>query len=534
MKLRIVSIIGILVLVLAACQQAGDTGNAGSPGKKSQEFAYIFDENTNPINTTVTLETATMAEALISTAGGTLSVKGKDGTNFTLEIPADALLVDTTIRMTPVASLSGLPFGSPDSLAVQLEPEGLFLNNFATLTITPAQEIPIDQQIMFGYLGSGQDVILVPPVADSREIKLQLLHFSGYGVTKGLLADIEPVRQRIGGSAERRLQNLAAERLGVERQGLLLGTIEGSEGTAALLEDIMDQFEEEVIQPRIAAAGTSCAAGQLALQTVLGFERQKQLLGFESEGMQPILDLMDVVGPVCVKEEFELCKNDHVIHRMIPVWLGMRRQHLLLGGSTSEPAYLTLAKELTEKCLSFDLIFESQASFDAGGGDGYDSSVTSTIKLKFNGDMIKFTGDAPLVNTDFNFRTSGCSVTSIRGGSTFQTIDFGYKPQENIPEGTIGTVIDLTLIYYPGNTTESFTVVCEDQPPFTSPPSPMWTGVFLVTHQFEMDQAAGGFVRDEWEILGKELYAQKDWVTTYESEGLLEAGTFKLYHRPQS
>jgi hypothetical protein len=62
----------------------------------------------------------------------------------------------------------------------------------------------------------------------------------------------------------------------------------------------------------------------------------------------------------------------------------------------------------------------------------------------------------------------------------------------------------------------------------------MWTGVFLVTHQFEMDQAAGGFVRDEWEILGKELYAQKDWVTTYESEGLLEAGTFKLYHRPQS
>ena len=478
MKLRIVSIIAILVLVLAACQQAGDAGNSGSPGKKSQEFAYIFDENTNPINASLTLESNAMVEALIPTAGGSLSVQGEDGTNYKLEIPSDALLVDTTIRMTPVSSLSGLPFGSADSLAVQLEPEGLFLNNYATLTITPAVEIPIDQQIMFGYLGNGQDVVLVPPVVDSREIKLQLLHFSGYGVTKGFLADTEPARQRIGGSAERRLQSLAAERLGIERQGQLLGTIEGSEGVAALLEDIMNQYEEEVIKPRIAAAGTSCAAGQSALQTVLGFERQKQLLGYESQGMQQVIDLMDVVGPVCVKEEFELCQQDHVIHRMIPVWLGMKRQHQIFGGSAPEPSYIALAEELTQKCLSFDLVFESEGSFDDGGGDGYTSSVTSTIKLRFNTGQMKFTGDAPLVNSAFNFRTTGCAVTNIRGGSTFTTVDFGYVPQEKIPEGAIGKVIDLKLIYYPGNTTESFTLNCKDQPPFTFPPSPMCFLIF--------------------------------------------------------
>ena len=63
---------------------------------------------------------------------------------------------------------------------------------------------------------------------------------------------------------------------------------------------------------------------------------------------------------------------------------------------------------------------------------------------------------------------------------------------------------------------------------------PMWTGIFLVTHELEMDQAAGGFVSEEWEIFGNEYYAKKEWVTTSASEGLLETGTFKLYHRPQS
>ncbi|MBA4385729.1 MAG: hypothetical protein C0410_13410, partial [Anaerolinea sp.] len=442
-----------------------------------------------------------------------------------------ALLVDTTITMTPVATLTGLPFGSADSLAVQLEPEGLSFNNFVTLTITPKEMIPVDQQLMFTYQGAGQDVILAFPVVDSKEIKMQLLHFSGYGVTKGLLADIEPARNRIGGTAERRIQSAAAERLGRERQSQLLGSEDSSEGLKDLA-DLFQQYEDEVVKPRIAAAGESCAAGQLALQTVLGFERQKQLLGMESNGMQDVVDLMDVVGLVCVKEEYEMCKNDHVIHRMIAVWLGMERQSQLLGGGVATEA-IKLAKDLTQKCLSFELVFSSTGTFDAGDGEGYSSTVTSTVKMQFNADVVRIAGEAPLVNSDFVYRMNDCSVTSDRGGGSFNAMDMGYTIQENIPPGQVGKVTDIDLVYYPGNTSESFTVKCEDSPPYTAPPSPLWTGVYLVTHQFEMDQAKGGFTMQDWEVLGNEYFAKKEWTTEYPDVGLIEVGTFKLYHRPK-
>ncbi|MBA4377049.1 MAG: hypothetical protein C0401_12880, partial [Anaerolinea sp.] len=165
-------------------------------------------------------------------------------------------------------------------------------------------------------------------------------------------------------------------------------------------------------------------------------------------------------------------------------------------------------------------------------GDGYTSSVTSTVKIQFNADEIRMRGQAPLVNKAFEFRTEGCAVTSNRGGGTFEAIDLGYTPQKNIPEGELGKVIDFTLIYYPGNTSESFTIKCEDQPAFTAPASPMWTGIYLVTHQFEMSQASGGFELKDWEVFGNEYFAKKEWITEYASEGLVEAGTFKLFHRP--
>lgn len=527
MKMRWISTALVLVIVLAACQPVGNLFGGG----KSKQYAYVFEANTDPINVAVSLDNAQSSSALITTQGGSLSVTGKDGTQYTLNIPNDALLVDTTITMTPVATLTGLPFGSADSLAVQLEPEGLTFNNFVTLTITPKEAIPVDQQLMFTYQGSGQDVILALPVVDSKEIKMQLLHFSGYGVTKGLLADIEPARSRIGGSAERRLQSAAAERLGRERQAQLLGS-EDTSGGLKDMSDLFKQYEEEVVKPRIAAAGESCAAGQLAIQTVLGFERQKQLLGMESNGMQDVLNLMDVVGPVCVKEEYELCKNDHVIHRMIAVWLGMERQAQLLGGNVGAET-IKMAKDLTQKCLTFDLVFSSTATFDAGGGDGFTSTVTSTIKLKFNTDTMKITGDAPLVNSAFDYKMSDCTVTSNRGGGTFNAIDMGYTIQDNIPPGQVGKVTDFNLVYFPGNTSESFTVKCQDTPAFTTPAAPLWTGVYLITHQFEMDQAKGGFTLQDWEVYGNEYFAKKEWTTEYKDQGLVEVGTLKLYHRPQ-
>jgi hypothetical protein len=373
------------------------------------------------------------------------------------------------------------------------------------------------------------------------------------------------VRARIGGDAERRLQSLAAERLGAERIRQLLGSGGKSDGIGEF-GDLFKQYEEQVVKPRVAAAGESCAAGRSALQTVLGFERQKQLLGVEGDGMDSIVGLMDTVGAVCVKEEYQLCVEDHIIHRMVPVWLGMARQYALLGATNDgvEPGNVKLAKELTQKCLTFEMQFDSKGVFDDGGGGGYESTVNSKVKLRMNLDVLKIRGEAPLVNKAFTFRVPDCSVTSNRGGGIFNGISLAYVVDTKSPTDSLGYVRNFNFTYFPGPTSESFVIKCPDNPAFPSPKSGLWSGLYLVLHypdEFNGEKSAEapvvqpgmdisgmgdpitslsvpqvspstGFIISDWEILGKEYYAKKEWIKEDKSLGLTEVGTFKLYHRP--
>jgi len=524
MKKFIYFVLVFVFFVTTACRLPGLLlgGNSVPP-----ELEYIFEIPSDPISIKPTLENDTQAEGVFSTSGGTLTATGSDGTIYRLDIPANALVTDTLIRMTPVRQLEGMPFGS-DQFAVQFEPEGLQLYANATLTIIPSQEIPVDQQIFFGYQGLGENLVLLPPVIDSSEIKIVIMHFSGAGVSKGLLADIEPVRARIGGDAERRIQSAVAEYLQRERQRQLLGQ---GEGEPLDLSGFFKEYEDQVVKPRVAAAGESCAAGRLALQTKLGFERQKQLLGMADDNSSSIdMGLMDTVADVCMKEEYELCRDDHIIHRILPAWLGLERQYQLLGsegGPTQEKA-----KEYVRKCLTFELRFESQGTFDGGGGDGYDSSVESKIKIQFNPNDFSFKGEAPLVNTEFEFRAEDCKVNSVRGGDTFTVNSLAIISDTKSPTDELGYTRDFKLIYYPGNTKESFTVSCPDTPSYTSPPTPLWTGIFLPSHESELSEADGGFIAEDWEVFGDEYFAKKEWIKET-SEGTVEAGTFKLYHKPE-
>lgn len=522
-----------LVAMVTGCKAAFNSQN---------DMSWIFETPADPIQVGVELDSAKTVEAVIPVEGGTLSVTGADGTLYTLEIPSDALLSETTIGMTPVSSISNMPFGNERTYAVQLSPEGLFFQNFATLTISPAEEIPLAEQITFGYQGDGKDLILAAPVVDSSEIKIQVLHFSGNGVTQGLLADIEPVRQQLGGDAERRLQNaVSAELIRIRQEG---GEWVGAAVRAAF-EDVFQQYEEQVVKPRVAAAGESCANGKLAIQTVYQLERLRQLAG-QSTGGDPLAKypgLMDKASQVCVIEEFELCVEDHVIHRMLPVWTDLVRQYALLG--INDNAVLREARELTVKCLTFKLKFESTGTLKDVGGGGYESTVKSEITLRFNPDDFKISGEAPLVNEEFEFTMPDpCVVTSVPGGGTFEV--FRLKILTARPDFTSGGPTDITgwevgflLSYMPGNTSESASYVCEfaggGRTQQSLPAFPAWTSAFLATHSAELDSSSfvsdiGGFIAIDWEVFGDEYFAKKEWIK--ETAEMVEVGTFKLYHTP--
>jgi hypothetical protein len=584
MKLHMLSGILLLSVILSACQSTAvvtlaPVTSAAAPAEPAKttgsaaQYQYIFNPPSDPASAAVTLDESKAVEAVVPLEGGVLRATGADGTLYALEIPGDALLNETKIRLIP-AAVSGLPFGGEQNYAAQLEPEGLFFNNFVTLIITPSQEIPLNEQLFFGYQEAGKDVIFAPPVVDSKEIKIHILHFSGYGVTKGLLADPESVRERLGGSAERRLQSQTAEILGRERQRQLLGGKDSQPYTLdADLQALFDQYQKEVVDVRIAAAGESCAAGRLALQTALGLERQKQLLGFAEGGMDQFAGLMNTVARVCLKEEYQMCVQDHIIHRMVPVWLGFERQYQLLGAA-EDPASIAViqyARDLTKKCLTFELVFESQATFDDGGG-GFDSSVKAKVLLHFQPDTLKINGTSALINDSFTFKVPDCTVISTRGGSTLPVTALVYIPDNHSPNDTLGYVRDFKLFYFPEPTKEVFSVTCPDNPTYTSPPSGLWWGEYLVLHSDELTEdpgassdaqpaapampdlgammadaqsgvnlpsfavpavtPGGGYLLTDWEVMGGEYFAKKEWIKEDAGLGLVEVGTFKLYHRP--
>jgi len=531
MKRWILAVSTLVLFITSACFSAGAV--SGGDSKGSSDLQYIFQIPNDPYSVTVTLDPTIKAEGTIPTSGGSVSVTGVDGTTYQLDVPAGALVEDTLIRLIPVTQIDGMPFGS-NPLAVQVSPEGLQLYGSAILTITPSQSISVDQQIIFGYQGMGENLVLATPVAGSSEIKIQLQHFSGYGVTTGFLADLASVRARLGGDVEARMQSAMAERLGKARQVELLGAEDDSSIDFPVFSK---EYIEKVIKPRIAAAGESCAAGRLAVQTVLGWERQRQLMGLSDDSSPSDFDdkgLLETVAVVCMKEEYELCRDQHIIHRIIPAWLGLERQSLLLGATEDGGTTPTLemAKDYVRRCLTFRLEFHSEGVLNDLNGNIYNSTVDSVIKLQLNTDDISMHAQAPLVNTTFEYKMPGCKVTSNRGGGTFNVKKLIFYSDTHSSTDVVGYVRDFKLVYNPGITSESFTVKCGNSGSYTSPPSAMWNAIFIPLHQSEVNLSDDGWVADTWEILAGDLYAKKEWIKDDAANDITEVGTFKLYHTP--
>jgi len=582
MKSRILAIALIISVTMSACRFATNlTGGGGNASK----YQYIFGAPTNPIKLTTSLDKDHSAEAVISAAGGSLSATGADGTVYKLEIPAKALLSGTKITMTPVASLSGPPFDGKQTYTVQLEPEGLYLYVDAILTITPVKPIPPAQQLFFDYKGDGQTVGLAIPVADSKELKIRLMHFSGYGVSddQNWAEDTSTIQSQLGGDAEAAIQSLAAEAIAKmrESQETSGNTTLDTQQVQTIL-DLMDQWDREVIQPAIEGAGTSCAAGKEAMRKILDQERTRQLLGLggSSATMAQVVDLLKSGATKCIKEEYQRCVDQHVINGMIPLYVDQLRQYEIAKegseASIPEPENLVLARDLTSKCLTFELQFHSAGSFDDGDG-GYKSAVDGKIMLHFDPDTFTIKGSGPLEDLSFEFRPPAggkgmkCTADNTPGGGTFEAKSLEYIEDTRSSTDPEPYVRDFKLLYFPGVTSESYNIHCNltdsngkvTKQDYAAPPSGYWTGIFFLLHQDELNGTApgpgipsipdmqglqmgaipampapvmsegDGFLATDWNVTpGDALMASKEWIKDDSATSTTETGTLKLYHRP--
>ena len=244
------------------------------------------------LNVTVQLDEAFTTSGQFTSKGGVMSLTAGDGSMFTLEVPAQALETDTVITMTAVKSITGAPLSSAAVVAVQLEPSGLFFNEFVTLTVTPAQAIPIENQIIFGYEGSGQDYHLAIMDPKSREIKIKLMEFSGAGVGSGGDKEWAANLQNQANNTRVRLQNEIGKLLQNERQAQLLG-MEGNDEIWSTVRSYMEKFYDQVVQKEMAAAELDCKYARRAIQDLLGLERQNQLLGINADSKGEIIPIVN-------------------------------------------------------------------------------------------------------------------------------------------------------------------------------------------------------------------------------------------------
>jgi hypothetical protein len=440
---------------------------------------------------------------VVPPSGGSLTAEGSDGTRYTLDIPEGALLVDTEITMTPVSSIEDFPFVAGLGGAVKLEPDGLFFYEDAILTIEPAKDIPIENQVFFGFDAESRGLYLAMPVVDSAAIQIRLQHFSGAGVGNGTSAEVAKALDRIADRNEARIQSEVGQFLSEERVRKLLSDETDNSELLAKFEDAMKSYLNNVVKPRLKAglsASATCEQARRAVETLLGYERQRQLLGDTNPETDPGLDfaaILEKLGRKCLDQAYQQCQEQHVIHKIIPAWLGYERQRKLLG-VTNDQGIGEYGKQLVEKCLRFELKFESAGQFDGFEGEGaIQTRVTSSIPIRFTfggPNEATVAGQGPLVNESFSIIITDefgnvCQIENRRGGGEFTA--YALVPIVK-GQGDASVVTDLELGYDPGNTTESYKATCKQKPPdpplvIEPPPSAYWTSLYKVLHMVEVD-----------------------------------------------
>jgi hypothetical protein len=357
----VAGVVFVSMLLGSGCGGGGGDDAAtgdGAVGTESRDgsASSVPSVEMEPVEDVVVVrDEAAAAEATIGVEGGSLEVPGGDGAVWTLEVPEGALAADTLIRAVP-AELQGIE--SP-AWTLMFEPSGLFFYEFATLSIATPVEVPIEDQFAFTVDDEGSAFGAAPVVVDSMVPTILVGHFSGYGLAQATPPERAALLERRAADAEARIQSQLAEALTDPRVG-------ESVTIAELVEPTAEEYEREVIQPRLEAAGASCEATKQALQTVLGYERQRELLGLEPSTnvlAREILTTALQPGGTCEEEAIRKCIDAQEPSILIEFWVGRERQATLLGVDTPQSTIAEVVSRAKQICTP------TTYSIDAMWGD---------------------------------------------------------------------------------------------------------------------------------------------------------------------
>lgn len=540
---RIPAVAAILLVTavsLTACVPSSPT-----PSPVPPELAWTLEQST-PTTVTPTADDTHAATAFIPVSGGELSATAADGTTYTLTVPPDALRVGTQIALTPVTSVADSPFDQTASYGVQIEPDGMQLDAFATLEIVPATPVPGDQQLLYQYEGAGDNLRFATPTPAASGISISTDHFSGYGTAATAPNKVQE-EYRLGGDAAAAIESELDRRIQLQSQP----RADGSRPPINLddLQPFFDLYRDYVVEPRLTHATDSCAAGLVAIDTYNHFEKKLALLGAEPQPSERWSGILKTVAATCMDQEYTYCTTEHLVYRILPLYVSLVR--MLAQAGIEDGEVIDDLKTKVVGCLSFRLDFESDAVLE--GSSGWESAVEGSVDLEFDPSATDpATGgwkpqfrpaSGTLTNTSVSAQQegwSGCTATATPtdGELQVQGMDILASGFDALAVDTgqqrVGQLDDIRLLFTATLSGGELQITCPS-PTFQVPRIPgMWFSAFMTSHQNEIDQSptSGGVRFAQWEpgTTGDPVIARRSWNATGDSAH--ESGTFTLTHTP--
>ncbi len=470
-----------------------------------------------PRAVTVVLDRTRAASAIVPVAGATLTAKSANGTVFTLVVPAGALLSEEKITLTPVASIGGLPFRPGLVGAVHLEPEGLRLFQAATLRIKPPAAVPRAQEMTFAYRGLGKELFLFPPSVNAAGVEMKVLHFSGYGVAKGALAEQTAQLLRLPTRAEDRMSQKLQAIVSKKRRAGKSQAAAIPLDFAADIEQVLADTYKVSIKPFLTAVTTSCALLNKQEAIMLGWSRQVQLVlneGAFAAEQAAIRDAWEKGLANCYDEAFGKCVNLHDPLQVTNMLAYLRKLQLL--GADDQ-----IDTERLDKCVRFDLNFETDTQYDTlapnpfGVQAGYRMRLRAKVPLRFDLNGVSHVHGTALLAWESATWTGtlppGVTVHEVGPGdaSTLDVVELAFDL--NIYEGPPPPP-HIKLTYDPGSPTVTQIFDFDNDPEPVEFPAFQWRPPFYFLHVDEATAGiAGPLVARDWPLVGGAVWARKTY-----------------------
>lgn len=350
-----------------------------------------FPMTPDPITVDSTLQTDRAVSQFVYPHTTTvMTATAADGTTYELSLPPNALLGPTTITMTPVASVPGLPLSGGLVAGVQLEPHGLQLYDAATLVITSPDAGSLAQQSAFLFHEDGEDFHLYPPDApeagDTKDtMRLSLTHFSTPGVGLGSSADVAGVNAHPPVRTQAQVEAAISGLLAAERESQQQGNPPG-ESTMQQVVKILGDYYDQSLRPRLVEAENrteiSEAEAAVLISEAISLARQLSLMGAEDDPR--VADIMERVERIA-RAVMLSAWNDCLDHDLssIEVLLRSARLSALFGY-----AWQAEAMDKLERCATFEVRFDH--TFDSEG------SYTGTLQSAEHDDHFRMQATVPV------------------------------------------------------------------------------------------------------------------------------------------